>query len=378
MEKADIAIIGAGIIGLTISASISRENRAVYVLEKNSSFGQETSSRNSEVIHAGIYYAKDSLKARTCVEGNRLIYEICEKHGIPYKKTGKLVVAIKKEELKELEHLLQNGQDCGAPGLRILSEREVKQREPNIKALAALYSPSTGIVDSHNLMRHFYQRAKAQGAEFVFQTEARQIKKQGSGYQVIVRDADGTDFSFFTRILINCAGLNSDIIAESAGINIEKENYTLKFCKGEYFRVGSSKNRMIRHLVYPLPDQKEISLGIHATPDLGGGLRLGPDVQYIEKSCANYDIDNSKKESFWRSVNKFLPFIEAEDLVADTCGIRPKLQGPENGFRDFVISHEEQKGFPGLINLIGIDSPGLTCAPATANYVQEIVEKLIS
>ena len=160
--------------------------------------------------------------------------------------------------------------------------------------------------------------------------------------------------------------------------NIEKkENYTLKFCKGEYFRVGNSKNRMIRHLVYPLPDQKEISLGIHITPDLGGGLRLGPDVKYIEKSCANYDIDNSKKESFWRSVNSFLPFIEAEDLVADTCGIRPKLQGPENGFRDFVISHEEQKGFPGLINLIGIDSPGLTCAPAIANYIQEIVEKLI-
>ncbi|MBU3934218.1 MAG: NAD(P)/FAD-dependent oxidoreductase [Candidatus Omnitrophica bacterium] len=377
MEKVDITIIGAGIIGLAVSASVSKPSHAVYILEKNMSFGQEASGRNSEVIHAGIYYPKDSLKAKTCVEGNRLIYEICERDSILYKKVGKLIVASEKEELKELERLLQNGRQNGVSGLRILSARDVKDMEPNIRAPAALYSPDTGIVDSHNLMRHFFQKAKAQGADFVFQTEVRQIEKDGRGFRVSVGDADGTDFSFFTRILINCAGLNSDIIAELAGIDIKKENYILKFCKGEYFRVGANKSGMIKHLVYPVPNEKEVSLGIHATPDLGAGLRLGPDARYIERSRANYDIDGSRKEDFSRAVNRFLPFIESADLAADTAGIRAKLQGPQDGFRDFIICHEEEKGLPGLINLIGIDSPGLTCAPSIAKYVQNIVEELI-
>lgn len=377
MEKVDITIIGAGIIGLAVSASVSRPGRAVYILEKNMSFGQEASSRNSEVIHAGIYYPKDSLKAKTCAEGSRLIYEICERGSILYKKAGKLIVAGEKEELKKLEDLLQNGRENGVPGLEILSAKDVKDMEPNIRALAALYSPDTGIVDSHNLMRHFFQKAKAQGAEFAFRTEVRQIEKQGGGFKVGVGDADGTDFSFFTRTLINCAGLNSDIIAELAGIDIKKENYILKFCKGEYFRVSADKSRLIKHLIYPVPDGRGVSLGIHATPDLGGGLRLGPDAQYIERSKANYDIDDSRKEHFSGAVNRFLPFIESADLAADTAGIRPKLQGPQDGFRDFIICHEEEKGLPGLINLIGIDSPGLTCAPSIAKYVRNIVEELI-
>ena len=377
MEKVDITIIGAGIIGLAVSASVSRPGRAVYILEKNMSFGQEASSRNSEVIHAGIYYPKTSLKAKTCVEGNRLIYEICQRGNILYKKAGKLIVAGEKEELRKLEHLLQNGQQNGISGLRILTAKEVKYMEPNIRALAALYSPDTGIVDSHNLMRHFFQKAKGRGAEFVFRTEVTQIRKQDRGFGVTVGDVDGTDFSFFTRILINCAGLNSDIIAELAGIDIKKEDYNLKFCKGEYFRVSADKSRLIKHLVYPVPNEKEVSLGIHATPDLGAGLRLGPDAQYVERSKANYDIDDSKKEQFSLAVNRFLPFIESADLAADTAGIRAKLQGPQDRFRDFIICHEEEKGLPGLINLIGIDSPGLTSAPCIAKYVQDIVEELI-
>jgi len=377
MEEADITIVGAGIIGLALSASVSRKNRSVYVLEKNDSFGRETSSRNSEVVHAGMYYPKDSLKARTCVEGNRLIYEICKKNGINYKKTGKLITANEQVELKEIERLLHNGEDNGVSGLKILSEREIKHLEPNVTAFAALYSPDTGIVDSHNLMRYFLQTARAQGAEFIFHSEAKAIQKQNRGYQVSIRDADGSDFSFLTHILINCAGLNSDIIAKSAGIDIERADYILKFCKGEYFRLKSGKIRLIKHLIYSLPDKKEISLGIHATPDLGGGLRFGPDAEYIQRDKANYNVEDSKREHFANAVNRFLPFVEAKDLIADTAGIRPKLQGPENGFRDFVIQHEEERGFPGLINLIGIDSPGLTSAPAIARYVQDMVEELI-
>ncbi len=150
----------------------------------------------------------------------------------------------------------------------------------------------------------------------------------------------------------------------------------MKFCKGEYFRVGTAKGQLIKHLVYPLPDKNKVSLGIHATPDLAGSLRLGPDAQYIAKGKADYSLDDSKREHFFRAVHRFLPFVQVEDLTADTAGIRPKLQGPEEVFRDFVICDEEEKGFPGLINLIGIDSPGLTCAPAIAKYVQDIVKRL--
>ncbi len=377
MEKADITIIGAGIIGLAVSACVSQQARTVFVLERNTSFGQEASSRNSEVIHAGIYYLPNSLKARTCVEGNQLIYEICEKNNIRCKKLGKLIVACEKEEIAELEHLFENGQGNGVSGLRILSIEELKELEPNIKAKAALYSPNTGVVDTHNLMRHFLQKAKAKGAEFAFRTEVTRIDRQAGGYKVAVCDSDGSIFSFFTRVLINCAGLNSDVLAKISGVDIAAANYILKFCKGEYFRLGAAKAHLVEHLIYPVPDKKEISLGIHATPDLEGGLRLGPDAQYIERSKADYNVDDSKKEKFWRSASRFLPFIRPEDLIADTAGIRPKLQGPDNGFRDFVICHEKDKALPGLINLIGIDSPGLTAAPAIAKYVQDMVEEIL-
>ena len=178
MDRADITIIGAGIIGLAISASLSKLEKTVYVLEKNESFGQETSSRNSEVVHAGIYYPKGSLKAETCVEGNRMIYEICAENSIPCRKVGKLIVANEKDELNQLEFLLDNGRKNGVSGLEMLSKKKIRDLEPNIKAEAALYSPNSGVVDSHNLMRFFFQSAKAQGAEFVFNACVKQIKKQ--------------------------------------------------------------------------------------------------------------------------------------------------------------------------------------------------------
>ena len=375
MEKTDITIIGAGIIGLAVSAYVTKANRSVYILEKNRSFGEETSSRNSEVIHAGIYYPQGSLKAKTCVEGGRSIYEICDKENILCKRTGKLIVACAKDEIEELKRLQHNGQQNGVAGLEIITKKELKNIEPNVQAEAALFSPNTGIVDTHNLMRYFFLKAKAQGAEFVFQTEVEKIVRQNNGFELTVRDADGADFSFFSRCIINCAGLNSDTIAELCGIDIKKADYILKFCKGEYFRVGNNKSHLVKHLIYPVPDPKRISLGIHATPDLGGGLRLGPDAQYIERNKADYSIEETKKKDFSQAVKRFLPAITADDLMADIAGIRPKLQGQENGFRDFIICHE--KSFPGLVNLIGIDSPGLTSAPAIAKRVQQTVKDLI-
>lgn len=375
MEQVDITVIGAGIIGLAVSASVSSNEKSVYVLEKNASFGQETSSRNSEVIHCGMYYPSNSIKAKACVKGNQMIYEICAKNSIPCKKLGKLIVACEDKEITELENLMHNGQQNGVEGLMMLDKKEIEEMEPNIKAQKALYSPNTGIVDTHNLMQYFFQKAKAQGTEFVFRSEVIHITKLKAGFKVNIRDADGSDFSFVTGILINCAGLNSDSVAELSGIDTQEANYRLKFCKGEYFRASGRKSRLIKHLVYPVPDA--VSLGIHATPDLQGSLRLGPDAQYIEQEQANYSIDDSKKAHFAQAVNKFLPFIKVEDLSGDIAGIRPKLQGPENGFRDFVICNEEKRGFTGLINLIGIESPGLTAAPCIAKYVHDMVEKII-
>ncbi|MBN3039190.1 MAG: NAD(P)/FAD-dependent oxidoreductase [Candidatus Omnitrophica bacterium] len=377
MEKIDIAIVGTGITGLAVSAFLCELDKSIFVLEKNENFGQESSSRNSEVVHAGIYYPQQSMKAKYCVEGNRLIYEICAKNGISYKKLGKLIAASEESEIEKLDALLEKGKANGVEGLRIIAKDEIRKLEPNVNAAAALLSPNTGIVDTHNLMKYFYTKAKDQGVEFVFNSGVNAINKKGEEYVVTVRDTDRTDFSFLTRVLINCAGLNSDKIAEMAGIDINKAGYSLNYCKGQYFRVGGLKSQMIKHLIYPVPDEKEISLGIHATPDLGGGLRLGPDAQYIEREQANYIVDESKKDYFAKRAAKLLPFIDSEDLTADTAGIRPKLQGPQSGFRDFVLAHEKHRGFKGLINLIGIDSPGLTAAPALAKEVLEIVKELL-
>ncbi|MFH1245335.1 MAG: NAD(P)/FAD-dependent oxidoreductase [Candidatus Omnitrophota bacterium] len=377
MENADITIVGAGIIGLAVSSFVSVRQCPVYVLEKNLSFGQETSSRNSEVIHSGIYYPRNSLKAKTCVEGNRLIYQFCDKHNIPCKKTGKLVVAAEEKEIPFLERLWQNGRQNDVLGLRMLSGKEIKDIEPNIKAKACLFSAETGIIDAHSLMRYLFQKAKSQNAEFIFGAEVISIDKQKTGYKVTVRDTDGEKFSFPTKILINCAGLFSDTIAEMAGLDPKKEGYLLQYCKGEYFRVHSAKAGLIKHLVYPVPDYRGVSLGIHATLDLGGGLRLGPDAQYIGRDNIDYSVDSRKREKFYRSVRNFLPFIESGDLGADSAGIRPKLAGADHGFKDFVICHEEKKGFPGFINLIGIESPGLTASLAIGKYVNAIAGKII-
>lgn len=366
-DKIDMAIIGAGVIGLAIAAEIGREDKDIFVLEKNSSFGEETSSRNSEVIHAGIYYPKDTLKAITCVEGNNLLYEICEKNNIFCQKTGKLIIATCNSEIEKLEELLEYGKRNGAPGLKLISEKEIRKIEPEIKAKAALYSPSTGIIDTHELMRYFLQKAKSKGVEILYETEVVDVKKLSSGYEVKIIESE-EETTFISEVIINCAGLSSDLIAQMLGIDIENCGYTLKYCKGTYFQVY--KSHSLKHLIYPVPS--EVSLGIHVVLDKTGRIRLGPDAEYIEKRI-NYDVDPSKKTLFYNSVKEFLPFINEDDLSPDMAGIRPKLQGPKEDFRDFVIRNEKDKGYLGFINLIGIDSPGLTASPAIAKYVQRII-----
>lgn len=377
MEKADIVVIGAGVVGLAIAARLSKAKRALYVLERHNTFGQETSSRNSEVIHAGIYYPHGSLKAQLCVEGNRLLYEICAKNNIGHRRLGKLIVAQDIKEEQGLTKLLERGTKNGAQGLKILSKNEFKRLEPNVSGQAALHSPFTGIIDTHSLMKYFTQRVKDNQGDIAYGCNVITLKKLAHGYEVVVRDVSGGCFNFYARIVINSAGLDSDLVAQMAGVDIAQCNYCLKYCKGQYFRVTNLKKcALTDRLIYPVPQEKITSLGVHIAKDLCGSMRLGPDAHYIERNKVDYEVALSEKKNFLDSARKMLPFLENEDLIPDTSGIRPKLQGENEDFRDFVIKEETDLGLPGLINLIGIESPGLTACPAIAKYVDRFVKKL--
>jgi len=351
-EIIDVAIVGAGVIGLAVGRAVADGKRKVYLLEKNDSFGQETSSRNSQVIHAGLYYPENSLKALTCVEGNQLLYEICASNGIAHRKLTKIVVATNNLEIGKLEALLKNGSENGVKGLCLLSRREIKKIEPNVEAVAALFVSSTGIIDVHGLMKFFLGKAKDKGAEIVYRAEVTGITKEKDGYCVTVRDSGG-GFTFFTRVLINCAGLHTDKVAALAGIDLKGAGYKLYYCKGEYFSVSRGKSRLVKRLIYPVPLPEVTGVGIHVTLDLDGRMRLGPGVEYIRE--IEYAVDEKKRYLFYEGIKRFLPAIELSDLEPEMAGVRPKLQGPGDKRKDFIIRHEEDKGLPGLINLIGIE-----------------------
>jgi L-2-hydroxyglutarate oxidase LhgO len=369
METVSIAIIGAGTVGLAVASRLSEGNEAVYVFEKNKRFGQETSSHNSCVIHSGIHYPKDSLKAKLCVKGNSMLYEICEKHRIPYKRLGKLTVAIGEEEMKELDKLMKMGEDNGAEGLKFFDSEEVKKLEPNVEVEKALFSPSTGILEPDELMNHFYAQIRNNRAVVATETEVMGLKKTDFGYELSGISV-GEKFTVAAKTVINCAGLYSDRIAAMIGLDVDKLGYRLHYCKGDYFRVSGKPP--VRMLVYPVPEGP--GLGIHLTPDLSGAVRLGPNAYYVDN--IDYNVESNEKE-FSQGVERFLPGILEYSIQVDSAGVRPKLQGPKDPFRDFVIKHEADKGLFGFINLIGIESPGLTAAPAIGEFVTEIYENEI-
>jgi len=365
MEEVDVAIIGSGVIGLAVAHALSRLEKNIIVIDKNLSFGQETSSRNSEVIHAGLYYPPGSLKAETCARGNALLYELCRKHNIPHKKLGKIIVANDKEGLKDIETIRKNAAKCGVENLKRISQDEIKKLEPHVKAKSGLFSPDTGIIDSHALLEFFFHAAKEKGVDFAFSVEAKAIKKEGSFYKITVKEPKGNSFSFRAKAVVNAGGLWADKVASLVGIDIEANSYKIHYCKGEYFRIKGAKKFSITHLIYPPPS--ETDLGTHLTPDLAGGLRLGPSAKYVKE--INYDINEENKKEFFDSTIKFLPSLKPDDLTPDTAGVRPKLQAEGDVFRDFVIQNEAVLGFPDFVNLIGIESPGLTAAPAIAEKV---------
>jgi L-2-hydroxyglutarate oxidase LhgO len=368
---ADITIIGAGVIGLAIAEKVSENHDNVFLIEKHLSFGQETSSRNSEVIHAGIYYTKDSLKARLCLEGKWLLYDYCNKYDVPFNNCGKLIVATSQKEIAIIEGIRQTAIKNGVDDLLVLGREQIAELEPNIFAIKALFSPSTGIIDSHSLMKQYETNAINNGCQIVYGSEVTAISRIKNGYKIDLFDADKKIYSFTTRIIINSAGLTSDKVSEMVGIT--DDNLKILFCKGEYFRINPPKNRLIKRLVYPVPHPNMEGIGIHVTIDMGGGVKLGPDVKYLESNIYDYKLTGSKQEAFYRSAKKFLPFLEFDDIVPEMAGIRPKIQKPGEPLRDFYIMEETNRGFPGFINLIGMESPGLTSSIAIARYVNRLI-----
>jgi L-2-hydroxyglutarate oxidase LhgO len=369
MESANVVIVGAGVVGLAVAARVSENNDGVYVFEKNARYGQETSSHNSAVIHSGIHYPGNSLKARLCVRGNAMLYELCEKYRIPFKKLGKLTVAVGEEEVDELDKLMRMGTDNGVQGLRFLDGEDVRRLEPNVEVEKALLSPSTGILEPDELMNHFYTRMRKNDAVLATETELQSLKRVDDGYE-LGGVSMGERFHVTAKTVVNCAGLYSDRVAAMAGLDVDKVGYRIYPCKGDYFRVAGKP--LVKMLVYPTP--KGPGLGIHLTPDLSGSIRLGPNAYYVDR--IDYAVESDEKE-FRDDVARFVPKIRESQIRGDSSGIRPKLEGPSDGFKDFVVRHEADRGLFGFINLVGIESPGLTAAPAIGELVAETIENEI-
>ena len=377
MDRFDIVIIGTGVIGLAIGKAIAEtfpaRARQLVLLDQEASFGQHTSSRNSEVIHAGLYYSPDSLKARLCLRGKQLLYEHCRRYQLPYRQTGKLIVSTA-AQANELEQLQVNATASGVSDLNLIDKKDLHRLEPEVFSDSALYSPSSGIIDSHRYMESLLHLAQDKGAIFAPRTRFESAMASSDGFKVsCISDAAGKSRStetyvFNTRHLINCGGLRATEIARQIE-PFPREIPEQFLCKGSYFDyTGPSP---FSHLVYPLPEKHQAGLGIHATLDLSGRLRFGPDTEYIES--VDYSIDAEKRNAFAQAIARYFPAIESHRLTPAYAGVRPKLTGPGKGPADFVIQGEDQHGVPRLIQLFGIESPGLTASLALAEKVVELI-----
>lgn len=369
MEKAAVIIIGGGVVGLAISSELTKRHQGVYVFEKNKRIGQEVSSHNSGVIHSGIHYPRDSLKSQLCIKGNPMIYELCERYGISHKKLGKITVANGESGIRELEKLMKTGEEKNVPNLRLIDGNEVRKMEPNVRVDRGLYTPTSGIIEPDELINYFYAITTNNRGVVATETEVTSIRQTDSGYIVEGRSV-GNEFSIQAETVINSAGLNSDRIAQMVGLDIDRLGYRLSYCKGDYYRVSGKP--LVRMLVYPLP--KGSGLGIHLTPDLAGVIRLGPNAYFVDE--IDYRVGSGEKE-FREDVSKYVPLISDRRIDIDSSGIRPKLKGPIDSFKDFKIKHESENNLFGFINLIGIESPGLTASPAIAESVLEMYENEI-
>ena len=370
MDQANILIIGGGVIGCSIARAVSQRWQDVFLLEQNPRVGMATSTRNSGVIHSGIYYPKDSLKARLCVEGNRLSYEFCEKHNVPFRKTGKLVVAANKSEEPELEKLIQKGIGNGVEGLKLIGPTEIQAREPHIRGTAAIDVPSTGILSAEELVRTHARLATDNGANIVTRAKVVALTPTKGAVRVDLEIGDEESKekeSIEARCVINAAGLYADEVAAMLGNN----SWKIYPVRGEYCEVRGPRASLINTLVYPLPHHDGLSLGVHFTRTLWDTFLLGPTATYVEGKD-NYERGRLAIREFAESAKTLLPEIEEKDLQLGYSGLRPKLVPPTgHGIADFVITRDPK--VPQAIHLVGMESPGLTAAGAVAEYVLPMI-----
>jgi L-2-hydroxyglutarate oxidase LhgO len=363
-ESVDCVVVGAGVVGLAVARALALAGREVIVVEAADAIGTETSSRNSEVIHAGIYYPKDSLMARTCVAGRRLLYAYCAEHGVPHRNCGKLIVATNADESARLAEIKGRAEANGVEGMRLLSAADASALEPNLHCTAALLSPATGIIDSHTSMLALRGDAEANGALFAFRSPVTRGRIAHEGIEL---EVGGTEpMNLRCRLMINAAGLHAPALAQKiAGLpsDLIPSAY---YAKGNYFTLAGRSP--FSRLIYPVPVPG--GLGVHITVDLGGQAKFGPDVEWI--TSIDYTVDPRRAVGFYAAVRKYWPDLKDGALQPSYAGIRPKIVPPGAPAQDFTIQGPADHGVPGLVNLFGIESPGLTASLALAEHVRDI------
>jgi len=364
MDKVECVVIGAGVIGLAVARRLAQSGREVIVLEAAEGIGTVTSSRNSEVIHAGIYYKAGSLMARMCVAGKHELYRYCSEHGIPHKNCGKLIVATMPTETERLQSIRAHAENNGVGDMQILSGKQARALEPALKCDAALLSPSTGIIDSHAYMLALRGDAEGAGAAFAFHTPLLRAKTRGG---MIELDAGGeAPMTLECKLLVNAAGLDAPAIARVVdGMPIELIPRAY-LAKGNYF--SCSKKAPFSRLIYPVPEPG--GLGVHLTLDMAGQARFGPDVEWVDR--IDYAVDPSRAARFYPAIRKYWPTLPDGALMPSYSGMRPKIVPPAVASQDFMIQGPSDHGVDGLINLFGIESPGLTSSLAIADHVGEL------
>ncbi|ERM98144.1 hypothetical protein AMTRI_Chr01g127740 [Amborella trichopoda] len=385
-EKADCVVIGAGIVGIAVARALAQKGRQVLVIEAASTFGTGTSSRNSEVIHAGIYYPTKSFKALFCVQGRELLYKYCSYHEIPHKRIGKLIVATRDSEVPKLEALLKIGIENGVEGLKMIDGEEAMQMERELQCIKALWSPCTGIVDSHSLMLSMVGEAESYGTSFSYNTAVIGGHSDNNGFHLHVVESKELEKFGGDHVLQPQLILSTNLVVNSAGLSalsLSRRFHGLRheitpasyYARGCYFTLSGIGKPPFNHLIYPLPEDGGI--GVHVTLDMNGQVRFGPDVEWLKdvddlSSFLNkfdYSVDANRAKRFYPEIKKYYPNLKDGSLEPGYAGIRPKLCGPGKPPTDFLVQGEDVHGVPGLVNLFGIESPGLTSSMAIAEYV---------
>ena len=367
MHDIDCVVAGAGVVGLATARALALSGRSVLVVEKADAIGTGTSARNSEVIHAGIYYAPGSLKARLCVEGRERLYAYCHDRNIGHARTGKLIVAVEPVQFDRLSAIRANAERSGVTDLELLTRVQAQSLEPALNCAGALLSPSTGIIDGHALMLSLRGDAEAAGTSFAFLTTVTGATPTPDGIEIRTRDADGEPFALETGAFINAAGLDAQALAGRIEGFPQNRIPPLWLARGKYFAL--SGRSPFSRLIYPVP--VDGGLGVHLTLDLGGSARFGPDVEWVES--VDYTVDPVRGAVFYDEIRRYWPDLAADALLPAYAGIRPKLSGPGQPAADFMVQGPADHGAGRIVNLFGIESPGLTASLAIADHIVDLL-----